>query len=52
VLATHNKKIANKWCNRHFNMANGKLVSITVPEPEPEEEVETTTAKPVAAAAR
>ena len=38
VLATHNKNLANKWCNRHFNMANGKLVSITVPEPEPEPE--------------
>jgi len=38
VLATHNKAIANKWCNRHFNMEGGKLVSVTVPEAAPGED--------------
>lgn len=38
VLATHNTKIANKWCNRHFNMESGKLVSITVPDPESDDD--------------
>jgi lipopolysaccharide transport system ATP-binding protein len=38
VLATHNKGIADKWCNRHFNMESGKLVSVTVPEAAPVED--------------
>lgn len=50
VLATHNKKIADKWCNRHFNMVGGKLESITVPEPEVEAEADGAAATPVKAA--